>query len=213
MIKIFLSIVCFTLIFSSCDFRNPNDVLRLQKNLLRHTKKIIYKAGRFTVRVEQAFQSVDALLKRQGVDYHDVPRKWKTELYHLDFEYQELNDAVNNVEADAKIYFMKLKALPNQMKTPHIKALEKKANDAYESQWNEMHTALRKNLSKLSNHVYAQGDDFHKALLAVSMRQNTENGLIILNQLRNEVGQEIKLLHKNIDTMHKLVSALAKRGL
>ena len=191
----------------SCIEQDLDYVIHAKKRLLRQLEEVSRKNKRFYEFTTGRFKAIDNLMKKKDIENQGIPRKWKSFITKIEYEYDALKRELSMLQKEAKYYFKSLDNITAKILTNSIREQEEDTHQKVKKAWEKTYQKLVKNVEDTLHHMLAVSfRDYHKVLLGMNMHGKKEISLQMGKDLKTQLNRLNISIKAGIEKQGKLLS-------
>jgi hypothetical protein len=191
-------------LISSCTTDQPEYALSQQIKLMETIKSFEFVRNETEKVIVEGFSAANIgltkdenkipnQLKKKIVSFKSIAFEWNSRLDKIAYELETMQGRLKTINEEAIIYFNKLKAITDSIKDEKMRKLEIQHNTQFKADWNKNYTEGKNALNQLFI-INKKGRDVHKVIINDGLRQETNNSLKALRELRKDYRHEMDIL-------------------
>ena len=137
---------------------------------------------KFSSSVTTSIEETNKKLSEEDADLPEVARDWEKEWKSVEKRYKKMMDDFNDVEKTSTGYFEELDEIVSGINNEQTRNAQLKENEALKQKWLVSYQKAQASIEKV-NGVLKDGNDFHRVLVASSMRQKLKDKVDELNDI------------------------------
>lgn len=159
----------------------------------------------FAQNVTESVENTSANLSKENSELLEVAIDWEEKWNDIQNRFQKLEKEFSVVGQVSEQYFNQLHELSAGINDRKIKASEIQKNEALKNEWTVAFVKASNDIQKIRD-VLIEGNDFHRVLVASSIRQKIETNIIELESISIRANNILNELEKFTIEGKKLVS-------
>lgn len=198
------ALIVAALLFS-CGQSLTEKSLEYGDNLKQAIEKFENDRQQFAEEVSNAVETTSEDLKEENPDLPKVATDWEEEWNNIQSEFSDLEESFSLVGNSSQAYFDQLEELSAGINDEKIKNSELNKNRELKDKWTKAYLDASENIQKIRE-VLKEGNDFHRVLVASSIRQKIEANIHELNLISQRAKTLMIELEKFTIEGKKLIS-------
>lgn len=208
-LKSFLAILILGILIvgslSNCNQSVTKKALNYGDNLKDAIEKFEGTRQDFAEEVAESVDNTSEKLSEENPDLPEVATDWESQWNSIQRKFQTLEDEFSDVGKKSEEYFNQLEELSSGINDESIKSSELRKNKELKNKWTEAYIEASDNIQKIRD-VLIEGNDFHRVLVASSIRQKIEENIIELQSISARAKTLMAELEKFTIEGKKLIS-------
>lgn len=156
--------------------------------------------------VAEATEETTKSLSNENPNISQVAIDWEKEWKDIIKQFNQLEKNFSLVGNSSNEYFLKLDELCNSIENENIKDSEIQKNKVLKEKYTEAYLDAASNIEKIRQ-ILKEGGDYHKVLIASSMRQKINENIDELKQISSNAKRILSDLEKFTIEGKKLITA------
>ncbi len=190
----------------SCQSTVTEKSLRYADNLKEAIDKFESSRQKVAKHVSTASEKATTELAKEDPDVGRAARDWEQEWNDINKRFQDLEERFSEVGNTSENYFAQLDELSKGIESEGLRLSELRKNRALREQYAAAYEDAARNIDKIRV-VLREGNDYHRVLVASSMRQKISQNIDELRQISERAQQIVAELEQFTIEGKKLIAA------
>lgn len=191
--------------FSNCQRSMTKKALNYGDNLKDAIENFEETRQEFSQQVAESVDNTSEKLSEKNPDLPEVATDWENQWNNIQRKFRTLEEEFSDVGQKSEDYFNQLAELSAGIKDESIKNSELRKNKELKNKWTEAYVDASNNIQKIRE-VLIEGNDFHRVLVASSIRQKIEANIMELQSISTRAKTLMTELEKFTIEGKKLIS-------
>lgn len=137
---------------------------------------------KFSSQVIESIEGTNQRLGEENADLPDIAKDWEKEWKDVEKRYKKMIKDFKDVEETSTAYFAELEELVAGINNEKTRQAEMSKNETLKQKWQVSYQKAQASIEKVEG-VLRDGNDFHRVLVASSMRQKLKEKVDELNDI------------------------------
>ncbi|MBN2893119.1 MAG: hypothetical protein JXL97_14715 [Bacteroidales bacterium] len=168
--------------FSNCKRSVTKKALTYGDNLKDAIENFENTRQDFAKEVTESVDNTSEDLSEENPDLPKVATDWESQWNSIQRRFKTLEEEFSDVGTKSEEYFTQLEELSSGITDEKIKSSELRKNKELKEKWTEAYIEATENIQKIRD-VLREGNDFHRVLVASSIRQKIAENIIELQSI------------------------------
>ncbi len=196
----------FLVLLASCQSTVTEKSLRYADNLKDAIDKFESSRQKVAKHVSTASEKATTELSKENPDVGRAARDWEQEWNDINKRFKDLEERFSQVGNTSEKYFEQLDELSKGIESEGLRQSELSKNQALREQYAVAYEDAARNIDKIRE-VLREGNDYHRVLVASSMRQKISQNIDELRQISERAQQIVAELEQFTIEGKKLIAA------
>ncbi len=197
-----LSLLVFSL--SACKWKTTKQSIKYGDVLKSSIESFEKNRQRFSERVVSSLETASQELATENPNLEKASKDFEKEWRDIQSRYSKLKDDFQKVGASSTNYFTQLEELSSGINNEKLRQEELAKNKELEQRWQKTFEQASINIEKVTA-VLESGNDFHRVLVASSIRQKLDQNVEELNRIATQAKELLSELEVFTEEGRKLV--------
>ncbi len=197
-----LSLLVFS--FSACKWKTTKQSIKYGDVLKSSIESFEKNRQRFSERVVSSLETAGKELAAENPNLEKASKDFEKEWRDIQSRYNKLKDDFQKVGKSSTNYFTQLEELSSGIKNEKLRNEELAKNKQLQERWQKTFEQASINIEKVTA-VLESGNDFHRVLVASSIRQKLDQNVEELNRIAAQAKELLAELEVFTEEGRKLV--------